>query len=171
MKNRYHYQKKGSDLVTMNHIVFYQCNKDGNLVAGNVNCNFIHEPPTIEDIRSLEKDISERFCDGNTALITGWKTIQTEDDLEKSRFNDCINVTLYGKEIRPGQMIVTEEEQGSCIYQVEFGTYSLGSMQHHIGWYLKLDSKEEGYTGNAPSIRSLMDLVSGSEIQSWEIQK
>lgn len=58
----------------MKYLVVY-AHKDG---FGNVDCDFIHEPPTMQDIREAELDISARLCNFEGAIIVNWIKINDE---------------------------------------------------------------------------------------------
>ena len=148
----------------MKHLVFYE-SKDalGSLIKGNVDCDFIHNPPSLKDIRELESDIGTRFCNGQIAAVTGWLPIQDENDIIEP---ETLSVTINDTKFMPRDSVEIFDEFGSCIYVVELGTYSYRSHMH-IGWYMKLDSVSKDYPDeHRVMIRPLMDLES-EDIKSY----
>jgi len=148
----------------MKHLVFYESkNAAGSLIKGNVDCEFIHNPPSLQDVRELETDIGKRFCNGEVAAVTGWLPIQDENDIIEP---ETLSITINETKFTPTDSVEVFDNFGSCIYVVELGTYNYRS-HVHIGWYMKLDSVSEGYPDeHRTMIRPLMDLES-DEIKSY----
>ena len=42
---------------------------------GNVDCDFINDPPTMQNIRDAEKQISTKYCHSNKVTIVNWLKI------------------------------------------------------------------------------------------------
>ena len=56
----------------MKYLIVYMCE---NGIIGNVDCNFMQEPPTIDNIRDAEKSISKKYCSGHKVSIVNWLKI------------------------------------------------------------------------------------------------
>lgn len=63
-------------------LVVYACSlRSGELVFGNVDACFKHNPPTIADIRYMEKAISDKYGFSRVAILD-WKPITLENTNE-----------------------------------------------------------------------------------------
>ena len=49
---------------------------------GNIDAVFRHDPPTITDIRDMEREISSKHCNGAHVVILDWKPITPEETEE-----------------------------------------------------------------------------------------
>lgn len=149
----------------MQHLVFYRINPG---YVGNVNCTFVHNPPTLEDIRNLEKDISEKFGEGAPAVVTGWEKLADSDDIKNSKFERYLNITIKKRTLAPNDIIEITDNYGSCVYVIHFGLYQYNETMH-IGWYMTLDAVSENYPEeNQVLLRPLYDLMSDS-IKNFKI--
>lgn len=119
----------------MRHLVFYS-SQSGH--RGNIDCNFIHFPPWLEDIRSLEEDISERFCNGAKVAVEGWERIQDENDLNMISLQDIIQLTIKNTTLQPECKVKVNDS----IYTIHFGQYQYQNHQH-IGWYMTCDTQND----------------------------
>lgn len=150
----------------MQHLVFYESTTG---LKGNVDCQFLHNPPHLEDIRNLEADISKRFCNSAPAVVTGWKEIQDPDDVEKSQYSDFIHITIRGQEVNPEDHIAITTAEGKCIYIVALGMYEFEG-KNHVGWHMKISTIGEGIDNSKViNLRSIADLVYDKSIIEWSI--
>lgn len=53
----------------MDSIIVYVTRTNDGLCIGNVDGHFLHNPPTVEDIRNMEAAISEKHCAGQPVSI------------------------------------------------------------------------------------------------------
>lgn len=60
---------------------FYQ-QGTGKVGFGNVDAIFQHNPPTISNIRDMERMISTKHCDGAQVVVLNWKPIASEETEE-----------------------------------------------------------------------------------------
>lgn len=67
---------KPCDMVVM--YSFYQ-QGTGKVGFGNVDAVFQHNPPTISNIRDMERMISTKHCGGAQVVVLNWKPITPED--------------------------------------------------------------------------------------------
>lgn len=145
----------------MKHLVYYRTDT----IVGRIDCEFIHFPPTFQDILDLEKDISERFCEGQAVLVTNWVEIADEQSVSSISTNISIKDTV----INQNDTLKVTDEYGTCIYKVKFGEYSYDG-KTHIGWYILLDSIEENYPqDHIMQFRLLADLAEDTTIKNFEV--
>lgn len=137
------------------HLVFYSTKE----IKGNVDCIFINDPPTLTDIRNLEKNISDKFCNGDPVTVTGWKKLG-----DGKRLNTFIN----NVKIEEGDAIELKDTHGSCVYIVNMGPYEFDG-HIHTGWYMLLHSIDVDYPeDHKVDIRPLYDLLS-DEIENYQV--
>lgn len=60
---------------------FYQ-QGTGKVGFGNVDAVFQHNPPTISNIRDMERMISTKYCDGAQVVVLNWKPIASKETEE-----------------------------------------------------------------------------------------